>query len=404
MSRKLPRALADAVARAPRHGVDPTTSMNARDGLRLEPVVGKAATRAFWALPARLYRTDPQWVPPLLVERHELLSARNPVFAHLTLRAWLACRGERVVGRISAQVDALYEQTHGARVGYFGLLEADDDAEVFAALLGIAEEWLRAQGMTEIRGPFNLSINEECGLLVDGFDAPPMVMMGHALPYYAPRIEALGYRKAKDLLAYIVDTDFTFPPAAQRVIERERGKVTLRPIDLRQLDRDIAILRDIFNDAWAGNWGFVPFTEAEFRQLGQLVRWLVDPGFVQIAEVDGEPVAMIAVLPNVNEAIADLGGRLLPFGWAKLLWRLKVRHPRGARVALMGVRQRLQRSRLGSALAMLVIDAVRQTARRRGVTQAEMSWILEDNRGMRSIIESLGSRCYKRYRIYGKPL
>ena len=378
--------------------------MNPSHDLRVEPLAGKAAESAFWALPQRLYRSDPQWVPPLRLERHELLSARNPVFEHLTMRAWLARRGERVVGRISAQVDALYEQTHGARVGYFGLLEAEDHDEVFAALLGTAEDWLRTQGVTEVRGPFNLSINEECGLLVDGFDRPPMVMMGHARPYYAAHLEALGYAKAKDLLAYIVDTDFTFPPAALRVIARERDKVALRPIDFRHLDRDIAVLRDIFNDAWAGNWGFVPFTEAEFRQLGQLVRWLVDPGFVQIAEIDGDPVAMIAVLPNINEAIADLDGRLLPFGWAKLLWRLKRRHPTGVRVALMGVRRHLQRSRLGNALAMLVIDAARQTGLRRGATQAEMSWILEDNRGMCSIIESLGGRCYKRYRIYGKPL
>lgn len=372
--------------------------------LRIEPLSGRPAQRAFWALPQRLYRHDPHWVPPLLIERHELLSPRNPVFEHLRLQAWLARRGDTVVGRISAQVDALHATTHGEQVGYFGLLEAEDDAEVFAALLGTAEDWLRQQGATEVRGPFNLSINEECGLLVDGFDTPPMVMMGHALPYYGPRLEALGYAKAKDLLAYIVGTDFEFPPAARRVIARERDKVSLRPVDFRHLDRDIAILRDIFNDAWAGNWGFVPFTEAEFRQLGQLVRWLVDPGFVQIAEIDGEPAAMIAVLPNLNEAIADLNGRLAPFGWARLLWRLKVRHPKGVRVALMGVRQHLQRTRLGSALAMLVIDAARQTALRRGATQAEMSWILEDNRGMRSIIESLGSRCYKRYRVYGKAL
>lgn len=378
--------------------------MNTPDTLRVAPLDCKAAERAFWALPQRLYRDDPQWVAPLLLERHELLSARNPLFEHARQQAWLAWRGNEVVGRISAQVDTLHEQTHGERVGYFGLLEAQDDPAVFAALLGTAEDWLRGQGMAEVRGPFNLSINEECGLLVDGFDTPPMVMMGHARPYYAPRIEAQGYAKAKDLLAYIVDTDFQFSPAALRVLERERDKVSLRPVDFRHLDRDIAILRDIFNDAWAGNWGFVPFTEAEFKALGQLVRWLVDPGFVQIAEVAGEPVAMIAVLPNINEAIADLNGRLLPLGWARLLWRLKVRHPRSVRVALMGVRQRVQRTRLGTALAMLVIDAARQTALRRGATQAEMSWILEDNRGMRSIIESLGSRCYKRYRIYGKAL
>jgi len=378
--------------------------MNANATVRVVPLDGKAAERAFWGLPQRLYRDDPHWVAPLLLERHELLSVKNPFFEHARHRAWLACRGDEVVGRISAQVDRLHELTHGERVGYFGLIEAQDDPAVFAALLDTAETWLREQGMTEVRGPFNLSINEECGLLVDGFDTPPMVMMGHALPYYGPRIEAQGYAKAKDLLAYIVGTDFRFSPAAQRVLDRERGKVTLRPLDLQHLDRDIAILRDIFNDAWAGNWGFVPFTEAEFKALGQLVRWLVDPGFVQIAEVAGEPVAMIAVLPNINEATADLNGRLLPLGWARLLWRLKVRHPKGVRVALMGVRQSLQRTRLGSALAMLVIDAARQTALRRGVTQAEMSWILEDNRGMRSIIESLGSRCYKRYRIYSKAL
>lgn len=378
--------------------------MNGPPSLTVTPLMGRSAKRAFWALPQRLYRNDPHWVPPLLLERHELLSARNPLVEHARWQAWLAKRGDQVVGRISAQVDTLYEQTHGERVGYFGLLEAEDDPQVFAALLGAAEDWLRGQGMTQIRGPFNLSINEECGLLVDGFDTPPMVMMGHALPYYGPRIQEQGYAKAKDLLAYIVDADFRFSPAAQRVIERERDQVTLRPLDLKHLDRDIAILRDIFNDAWAGNWGFVPFTEAEFGQLGQLVRWLVDPGFVQIAEVAGEPVAMIAVLPNLNEAIADLHGRLLPFGWVRLLWRLKVRHPKAVRVALLGVRQRLQRTRLGTALAMLVVDAVRQTGLRRGVTQAEMSWILEDNRGMRSIIESLGSRCYKRYRIYGKAL
>lgn len=378
--------------------------MNVPGTLRVTPLDGKAAERAFWALPQRLYQDDPHWVPPLLLERHELLSVRNPLFEHARHRAWLAWRGDEVVGRISAQVDTLHEQTHGERVGYFGLLEAQDDPAVFAALFGTAEDWLREQGMTEARGPFNLSINEECGLLVDGFNTPPMVMMGHARPYYASRIEAQGYVKAKDLLAYIVDTGFRFSPAAQRVLDRERGQVGLRPVDFKHLDRDIAILRDIFNDAWAGNWGFVPFTEAEFKALGQLVRWLVDPGFVQIAEVAGEPVAMIAVLPNINEAIADLNGRLLPFGWARLLWRLKVRHPKGVRVALMGVRQRVQRTRLGTALAMLVIDAARQTALRRGVAQAEMSWILEDNRGMRSIIESLGSRCYKRYRIYGKAL
>jgi hypothetical protein len=255
-----------------------------------------------------------------------------------------------------------------------------------------------------VRGPFSLSINEEMGLLVEGFATPPMFMMGHARPYYGARVEQCGYRKAVDTLAYTITPEFEASPTMRRLVAAAASRVRVRPLDRGRFAAEIALLRDIFNDAWADNWGFVPFTEAEFHELGRSLRLLVDPQMIQIAEVDGEAAAFMVVIPNINEALAGLHGRLFPTGWAKLLWRLKLRFPTTARVPLMGVRRRYQRTRLGPALAFLVIDAARPPTRRRGVREVELSWILEDNAGMRSIIESIGGRAYKRYRVYERTL
>lgn len=283
------------------------------------------------------------------------------------------------------------------------MLDAEDSEETFRALLGTAERWLGEQGMRRARGPFNLSVNQEMGLLVDGFDTPPYFMMGHARPYYATHIETAGYRKATDALAYSITQDYG-SEAMRRLIAATAHRAKVRPLDLSRFDAELSVLLDIFNDAWAENWGFVPFTAAEFADLGRAFRFLVDPDMIQIAEVDGEPAAFIVLLPNLNEAIRGLRGRLFPVGWAKLLWRLKVRYPKTFRVPLMGVRRRFQRSRLGSALAFLVIDAVRPALKRHHVREIELSWILEDNAGMRSIIESIGGRAYKRYRVYERNL
>jgi len=372
--------------------------------IRIETVTGRRQLNDFIALPWSVYDRDPNWVPPLLFEQKQRLTAKNPFFEHARWQAWLAYRGGRVVGRISAQIDRLFEQQHQEKIGYFGMLEAIDDATVFDTLLQTAESWLRQQGMREARGPFNLSINEECGLLVDGFDTPPCIMMGHAHPYYGQRIEACGYRGAQDMLAYRIAPDFDAPPVMKKLAKRAARQVTVRCLRRRQLKDELEILRDIFNDAWSGNWGFVPFTEAEFADIGEMLTLLVDDDFVQVAEIDGRAVAMIVALPNINEIIRDLNGRLLPFGWLKLLWRLKVRYPGSARVPLMGVRKEYQHTRLGPALAFMVIDAVRQGLIRRGIREVELSWILEDNHGMRNIIETIGGVAYKRYRVYGKPL
>ena len=372
--------------------------------LRVVPVAGRRLMRSFIELPWSLYADDPCWVPPLIIERKWHLSSKNPYFKHAEFQAWIAYRGERMVGRISAQIDQLHLQRYDDATGFFGFLEAEDNAETFHALFNVAEGWLRQQGMQRIRGPFNLSINDECGLLVDGFDIPPPIMLGHALPYYGPRVEEQGYAKERDLLAYQVDTAVSPPRRLDALTKRVAGRVVVRSMRRDHFNEDLAIIKDIFEDAWSENWGFVPFTTEEFAELGKNLKLLVDPESVRIAEVDGTPAAMIVVFPNINEMIKDLNGRLLPFGWLKLLWRLKVVGPKSARIPLLGVRRCYQGSILGATLALMVISPIHKRAREKGIKDMDMSWILEDNQGMRKIIESIGSTLYKRYRIYQKDL
>jgi hypothetical protein len=372
--------------------------------LNVVPVRNRADQRDFLGLAAALYADDPHWIAPLRFEERMRVFGKNPLFEHAEARAWVARRGDLPVGRITAQIDRLQQETQGNRAGSFGMLEAEDAPAVFAALFGAAEAWLRERGCTEVRGPFNLSINEEAGLLVEGFDTPACVMMSHGRPYYPGRVEDQGYEKAQDLFAYTLKSAFVPPPVMMKLAERAAHEVQLRALRRRDLATELDILRDIFNDAWAENWGFVPFTRAEFTELGKVMAALIPEDYVQIAEIDGRPVAFIVALPNVNEAARDLRGRLLPLGWVKLLWRLKVSGVRSGRVPLMGVRREYHHSRLGPTLAFMVINAVRGGLVRRGIVDVELSWILEGNSGMRNIIETIGGTAYKRYRIYRKWL
>lgn len=376
----------------------------ALEPVRIKPINGSRDLRQFIRVPWAVYADDPVWIPHLLLERQGQFSRNHPYFAHARCCFWLAYRGIKPVGRISAQIDALHETRYQDATGFFGLLEAEDEAETFHALLGTAEAWLRNHGMMHIRGPFSLSINQECGLLVEGYDTPPMIMMGHARPYYAGRLMAEGYQGVKDLLAYRIATHFTPPELMRAVLTRAAGTVQVRPLRRSCLSEELKILRAIYEDAWSANWGFIPFTEEEFRHLGYSLRLLVENEYVQIAEIKGVPVAMIVAFPNVNEVIGDLNGRLYPFGWLKLLWRLKIKHPKTVRVALMGVRNRFQGTTLGSALAFMLIDAVRSHGIRRGVQTVELSWVLEENTPMRNMLAMIGGVPYKRYRIYEKVL
>ncbi|MEK0082356.1 hypothetical protein [Benzoatithermus flavus] len=375
--------------------------------LRLESVSGKAGLTSFIGLTRRIYAGDPSWVQPLTLERLDHLNQKkNPFLRAIDVRYWIAWRGSEPVGRISAQINRRHLERYRDATGHFGFLDAIDDPAVFAALLGAAEDWLRRQGMRRLAGPFNLSINDECGLLVEGFDTPPNLMMGHARPYYRERVEALGYTKLKDLLAYDFDVAAPWPPAARRLLDRLRRMpgVRIRPLDMRRYEEEIATVCRIFNDAWADNWWFIPFGEDEALYLAKSLKPLVNPGSFAIGELDGEPVAMTAALPNLNEAIRDLDGRLLPFGWARLLWRLKVKGLKTGRMPLMGVVRRLQGTPKGAALALGIIDAVKSHHAARGYERAELSWILEDNEAVKAVIHAVGAVPYKRYRIYGKAL
>jgi hypothetical protein len=374
------------------------------ESLQVVKVEAKSALNDFIRLPWSLYMDDPMWVPPLLLERRMHLSPKNPYFEHAKFCSWITYRNDKPVGRISAQIDRLYLDRHQNATGFFGMLEAEDNSLTFRALLGTAENWLRNQGMRRISGPFNLSINQELGLLVDGFDTPPSLMMGHARPYYAHRIEENGYRKEKDLLAYLINSDSKMTAAAKRITAKTKGRIHIRRLQKSNFVNELEIIRDIFNDAWAQNWGFIPWTEAEFEHLGKDLKMLADEELLKIAEVDGKPAAFIVVLPNINEIIRDLNGRLLPFGWLKMLWRLKVKYPKSARIPLMGVRSQYHDSLMGAALAFGVIVDAQQPSIKRGIKEVELSWILEDNAGMRKIIESISGRVYKTYRIYSKQL
>ncbi len=387
-----------------------TASQTGNDRVEILPVVDARQLDAFIRLPHRIYADDPAWVPPLHIERRMHLSPRhNPFFEHGEGQLFLALRRGEVVGRVSAHIDRLFNATHPDEppTGFFGFIEAVDNAHVFAALLDAAQGWLRARGIVRMRGPFNWSINQESGLLVKGFDTPPAVMMGHARHWYDAHMHTAGMRKVMDLLAYDYTREMRAPEKFLTLAQRlkDKGDLHVRGLVKRELRAELDLIMDIFNDAWSANWGFVPFTAREIRQMGDELRWLVGEHDVAIATWKGEPAAFTVVIPDINRMIADFGGRLLPFNWAKLIWRLKFAGPpERMRMPLMGVRRKYQNSTIGAALALAVIDKVNTYHRDRGVQGAELSWILETNMRTRKLIESTGARHYKTYRIYEREI
>lgn len=367
----------------------------------------KAERDAFIKVPFDLYKGDPYWVPPLIVDRREHFDPKkNPYFDHAKVALWTATRDGRPVGRISAQICELYLERYNDATGHFGFLESVDDREVFAALTDCAAGWLARQGMKRVIGPLSFSINDECGLLVEGFDSPPVVMMNYAPAYYGRRLEEAGFTGIKDVYAFEYGRELELPRALVAMIERAKasGDLEVRPFRIARLDEDLKILADIFNEAWADNWGSVPMTDAELKVLGANLKMLVRDDYGAIASYRGEPVAVAVTLPDINDAIADLGGRLLPLGWAKLLWRIKVRQPKAVRLPLMGVRKKYQSGIIGAALAAAVIDPIRSYHRDRGSLRGELSWVLDDNQPMLSLAEYIGANRYKTYRIYEKAI
>ena len=380
--------------------------------IAVRPVRTRADRRAFVNLPFRLYACDPHWIAPLKDEVHGLINPKkNPWFGHAEAEFFLATRSGKVVGRISAQVDQLVlampeEQGGGPGTGHWGMFEAED-AGAAAALIATAESWLRAKGMTRSMGPMSLSIWDEPGLLVQGHDHPPTVMMGHHRPEYQLWVEQAGYAGVKDLYTYDLDITTELPPLVRRIVSSgERNtRIRIRNVDKSRFDEEAALILGLLNDAWSDNWGYVPLTDAEIAYAGKKLKPIVFEDLIRVAEVEGEPVAFMMTLPDLNEIIRDLHGSLFPFGWAKLLWRLRKPKVRTMRVPLMGVLKRLQATRLASQLAFMMIEYIRRAAvPNYGSSRGEIGWILEDNQGMRSIAETIESRINKVYRIYAKAL
>ena len=379
--------------------------MNA--SVTIRPLASKADRKAFVDLAWQVYKDDPAWIPPLKDEVHGLLDpARNPWFGHGRAALWLAERDGAVVGRISAQVDDLVQVHMQPGTGQWGMFEALD-GETAAALIATAEQWLRDQGMTSALGPISISIWDEPGLLIDGFDQSPMVMMGHHRPEYRAWIEAAGYAKAKDLYTYELDIRIDMIPVVDRLIKagEKNPRICVRHVDKSRFAEEAAIILNLLNDAWSDNWGFVPLTEAEIAYAGKKLKPIIYEDLVRIAEYDGRPVAFMITIPDVNELIRDLDGRLFPFGWAKLLWRLRNPRTKRVRVPLMGVAKSIQGSRLAGQLAFMLIEHIRRASvGTYGVTHGEFGWILEDNQGMMSIAQLPGARINHTYRIFEKKL
>jgi len=373
----------------------------------VSPVAGRSDLTAFIQLPKRLYRGQKGYVAPLDMERGEALSPKtNPFFDHAEVQLFLARRDGKVVGRISAQIDALHQQKYADAAGHWGFLDAEDDPAIFAALIKAAEDWLRTKGMKKAVGPLSFTTNEELGVLIEGFDSLPMLMMPYHLPYNAPHIEAQGYTKVKDVLSYHLSKDDYRPLASKRMLERTaaEGGVVVRNIDMKRFNAEIATVIDIFNDAWSENWGMVPFTEKEMAAAAKGLKLLIDPKMVVVAEQNGEAAGMMVCLPNLLEAARDIDGKLFPFGIAKLLYRLKTNSVRSGRIPLMGIRRKHHGTVLGATLLPMMFEKLRTRFLERGLEQLEMSWILEDNTAMRRVLEGIGGKVYKTHRVYEKAL
>lgn len=364
------------------------------------PVTTARHVRQFIELPYRLYAGHPHWVPPLRRDEHRRLSrAHNPFLAHADIDLWLAVSGGRVVGRIAAIDDRLHNETHRESVTWFGFFEAENERAALA-LIGAVEARARARSSRILRGPVNPSLNESAGLLVEGFDDDPCVLMPYNVPDYAAFLDAGGFRKAKDLLAWRLDLGVPLPERVTRMADRVAGRrgLVVRALDLGEFNRDLGIMQAIYREAWEHNWGFVPPTDAEVRQLALDLRPILDPDIVLFAELDGRPVACAVTIPDMNQVLKRMRGRLLPFGLLHFLGRRSI--ITRVRMLLLGVVPAVRRMGL---YPLLMVESHRR-ARQRGYQQGEMSWTLEDNELINAGIEAIGGRKYKTYRIYEKDL
>lgn len=375
---------------------------------RIHRVINAAQRRAFVEFPYELYKNDPDWRPPLRIERLEHQNPdKNPALKHVEKCRFLATRNGKTIGRIAAIINHPHRRKYEDDAGHFGFFDCVGEAEVGAGLLEVVEKRLRDKGCLKIIGPTDWTVNDQCGLLVDGFGAPNVVMMNHGRPYYQAIIEAAGYKKAVDMYAYYASLAGPYLSVGKKMKTWAENdpSINYRPLDMRRLHPEFHIAMDIFNDAWSENWGFIPFSPEEVDHMIKEMRPVLKPDQFLFGLIDSVPVAFVCVIPDINEAVRDLDGKLFPTGWAKLLYRLKANKINQCRVPLMGIRKRYHNSRRGVAtvahISHLAFEAARTGSRH---THIELSWILETNKGMIGIAEQMSAKRYKTYRMYEKGL
>jgi len=367
------------------------------------PVRDRRSLNQFIRLPWRIYADDAAWVPPLLSDVRKVLRSDHPFHEHAETEYFLAFRDGEPVGRIAATVNHRYNTFHESTTGFIGLFECIDDTDVAAALLRTAADWLDERGMTEAIGPFNLSTNDELyspGILLDNFERRPTLMMGHNPPYYSRLFEAAGWQKERDLLSYWLE-DHRTPDRLIRGVERLTGSIdglVVRQLHMKRLGEEVERIKEVYNSAWERNWGFAPLTDAEIARLARDLKPIADPRFALLAEVHGTPVGFALALPDYNHALRHVDGRLLPFGFFKLLWHR--RNIDGLRVFTLGLRPEYHRRGIDALFYLRIY----QNGLAAGYHSAEASWILEENWGMRRALERMGAIVHKTYRVYGHPL
>jgi len=371
------------------------------ESIKVDKVVGRKDVKDFLRFPWDVYRGDPNWVPPLFQDMKEKLDPkRNPFFEHAEMDLFLAWREGRPVGRIAAILDRNHNAIHDEKVAFFGLYESFNDPDVAAALLDAAAAWGKERGMTVLRGPMNLSMNDECAFLAEGFDTPPAIMMPYNPRYYLDLMAASGMAKTKDLFAFIMSRDHVTAQKVAAIVERAKQEIpaSLRPLDPKRVDEEAAKIVSVYNNGWQRNWGFVPWTEKEMQHTVAKLKALADLDLVILAEVEGRPVGFAFGLPNYNEVLREMNGRLFPLGW--LVFLLNRRRIRGMRALVFGLVKEYQHT----GLAYLLYDELERNAIRKGYAWGELSWQLEDNVAVNRFAATIGAELYKKYRIFQRPI
>lgn len=370
--------------------------------LKIEPLKTKKELREFIKLPWEIYKNDPYWVPPLIMDMKKILNRKkNPFFQHSEAEFFLARQNGEVVGRIAAILNNNHNRYHNEKTGFFGFFESVNDLQVTRELMNTAQSWVKAKGMSTLRGPMNFSTNESCGLLIEGFDSSPVLMMPYNPEYYINLMEASGLTKIKELYAYYFDRDLPIPERFAALAKRtHRDKsIHFRTLNLKHVWNEVEHIRNIYNEAWSKNWGFVPMTVAEFNYMAKELKPIADSDIIYIAEINGEPAGFSLALPDYNQILKHVNGRLFPFGIFKLLWEKK--NITRIRVLTLGVKHKYQNKR---GLAPTFYYETYTRGKKKGYSLGEFSWILEDNVLMNRALEGLGAKLYKKYAIYEKRI